>query len=142
MPNAQNLVFLTPSCQVAKLKSMLRARLCHHRAFVVGFLLICLTVSLATKPHADSADADACSVLLVSHDETAHYVGAAPQAAKTADDHCFLCHSLRSLGSVLDKFEQRETIRHAERLHVPALTLVDRIEWSLVLGRAPPQASI
>ena len=120
---------------------MLRGRSWIQRAVVAGWLLISLSASLVALPHASGADADACMATLVQHDEGAHFIGAAPTSSSTGSQHCLLCHSLRSLGFALEQFQQRQTILAAERLHPATLDAEDRIEWSLVLGRAPPSAS-
>jgi hypothetical protein len=102
----------------------------------------CLLVSLSTGtralPHASDPDDFACSPILVNHDESAHYVGAAPSSPVTDTQHCFLCHSLRSFFSAFEKYEQRDGAPRVERLHAPPLASAARLEWSLVLGRAPP----
>ena len=92
-------------------------------------------------PHAGGADLDLCMGTLVQHDQGAHYIGAKPESVSPDGQHCLICHSLRSLGSVLDIFQQRETIVAAEPLHALALIARDRLEWALVLGRAPPSTS-
>jgi hypothetical protein len=100
-------------------------------------LLVALCAAAATIPHAAGPDDPACSPVFVSHDASAHYVGALP-ARDTGSEHCYLCHSARSLFSFFDKHEQRDNEADAERLHAAPVLLAGRFAWAVVLGRAPP----
>ena len=107
-------------------------------AGVAVFLLVSLCAGSLAPPHGEGGDDFACSPILVSHDESAHYIGAAPSSRHDDAQHCFLCHSVRSFHRVFDKYEQRDGILRAERLHAAPLVFAGRLEWALAPGRAPP----
>jgi len=115
---------------------MFRANSWRQRAGVAVLLLVSLCAGRVALPHAE--DPDASGPVLVNHDESAHYIGSAPTSSDADHPHCFLCHSLRSFCSGFEKYEQRESAVRAERLHPAAIVFADRLEWSLVPGRAPP----
>jgi hypothetical protein len=117
---------------------MFRARSSFQRARISVVLLVALCAGPVTLPHAEGPDDSACRPVLVSHDESAHFIGAAPSTSETDSQHCYLCHSARSFSSLFEKHEQRDRALGAERLHAAPVALADRLEWSLVLGRAPP----
>ena len=109
-----------------------------QRAGVASLLLVSLCAGRVALPHAGDPDDFASSPVLVTHDERAHYIGSAPASRNAEHQHCFLCHSLRSFCSGFEKYEQRDSALRAERLHAATIVLADRLEWSLVQGRAPP----
>jgi hypothetical protein len=92
---------------------------------------------LARWPHAAGSDDAACLAVFVSHDESAHRIDAAP-SRDGEGRHCYLCHSARSWFSFFETYAQRGGPVRAERLHAARISSDDRLEWSLVLGRAPP----
>lgn len=116
---------------------MLRVRSWMQRAGIT-VLLLALSAGSLTLPHGDGRDDPACGPVLVSHDQSAHYIGAASATRETDPQHCYLCHSARTLFSVFEKYKQREGALHPERLHAAPVALAGRLEWSLVRGRAPP----
>ena len=106
------------------------------RAGVILVLLASLTAGSIALPHAD-ADA-ACSPVPVSHDESAHYIGADSTPSPAESEHCFLCHSVRSFYPAFDRFEHDRHGPSAERLHSAATDRARVAAWVLVPGRAPP----
>ena len=88
-------------------------------------------------PHAGGDDAG-CGPVFVNHDAGAHHIGIATSIADRDAQHCYLCHSLRSFFSLIDKYEQRDLPLHSERLHAGNVAPPDRLAHSLALGRAPP----
>ena len=106
------------------------------RAGIIFVLLATLTGGSFALPHAET-DA-ACSPVLVSHDDSAHYVGADSTRAPAEGDHCFLCHSLRSFYPAFDRFEHYHDGPSTERLHTAATDRARVAAWVLVPGRAPP----
>ena len=116
---------------------MFGARSWIRRAGFSVAVLVALAAGLPIVPHADGSEDASCRPLLVSHDESAHYIGAGP-SQRSDGQHCYLCHAARSFFPAFDQYEQREGARRAERLHAAPLVVADRFEWSLVLGRAPP----
>jgi len=108
-----------------------------RRAGVALLLLASLIAGTVALPHADDADV-ACSPILVTHDESAHHVGADPTRSPLDNDHCVLCHSLRSFYTPFDKFEQEHYGPRAERLHIAPIDRARIVAWTLVPGRAPP----
>jgi hypothetical protein len=105
---------------------------------VAATLVITLCTGVAALPHTEGFDDFACAPVFVGHDESAHYIGAAPTTNHVDGEHCFLCHSLRSFHPGFEKFIQRNFAVRAERLHTSPVALADRLDWSLVPGRAPP----
>jgi hypothetical protein len=129
---------LTPVAALDKLKPMSRARWWIRRAGVTVFLIGSLCAGMVAPPHAEGLDDFACSLAAVNHDQSAHYIGSAPPSSDPDTQHCFLCHSLRSFSSALDRFEQRIATPKVERLHAALVALADDSEWALLPGRAPP----
>jgi hypothetical protein len=117
---------------------MFRAKSWMPRAHVAVLLLVSLCAGPVTLPHAEDSDDFACSLVLVSHDESAHYIGAAPTASDVDGRHCFLCHSLRSFYPGLDKFVQHDGALRTEQPHTAPFAFAGHLDWSLVSGRAPP----
>lgn len=109
-----------------------------QRAGVALLLLASLGAGTVALPHTDGPDDATCSPVAVTHDESAHYVGADPTPAPAEADHCFLCHSLRSFYQAFDKFEQHHYGPSAERLHAAPIARARLTGWTLVPGRAPP----
>jgi hypothetical protein len=128
---------LTPTQALAKLKMMFRPKAWSRRAGVTALVLLSLLTGTLALPHAE-VDDFACSPVVLSHDETAHIMGAAPDSPTRDAEHCFLCHSLRSVYPAFEKYEQKTGAFRAERMHAAAFAFADRIDWSLVPGRAPP----
>jgi hypothetical protein len=117
---------------------MFRDKSWARRAGVALWLVICLCGSTVLPPHADGADDIGCNPVLVTHDESAHYIAADPALAQGDADHCLLCHSLRSFHSVLDKFNHHDYAPRADHLHAAQIDRPALVEWTLVPGRAPP----
>lgn len=109
-----------------------------QRVSVALLLLASLGVGTIALPHADGPDDAACSPIAVAHNASAHRIGADSAPGPTEADHCFLCHSLRSLYPAFDKFEQQRYTRRAERLHIAPIDRARVVAWTLVPGRAPP----
>ena len=120
----------------AKLHLMGRAPSWIQRTGVVFVLLASLTAGSVALPH-DAADVE-CSPVLVSHDESAHHIGADSTRSPAESEHCFLCHSLRSLYPAFDRFEHHHHGPNTERLHTAATDCARVAAWVLVPGRAPP----
>lgn len=109
-----------------------------QRASVALLLLVSLAAGTIALPHSDGADDAACSPVAVAHDQSAHHIGAAENAAPTEPAHCLLCHCLRTYHHAFDRFHQpRHTVR-TERLHFAAIDRPSVVAWALVPGRAPP----
>ncbi len=123
---------------LAKLIWMSRVKPWVHRAGVAIALLVCLLASTASLPHSDGPDDIACNPVAVAHDASAHGVRPDTTRSRTAADHCFLCHSLRSFYSAFDTFEHYDNTPHAERLHAAQVDRPGLFAWTLVPGRAPP----
>ena len=116
---------------------MFRMKVWSGRAGVIALVLLSLLTGTLAVPHAEVDDL-ACTPVVLSHDETAHVLGAAPDSSERGSEHCFLCHSLRSFHPAFEKYEQKTGAFRAERMHAAAFVFADRIDWSLVPGRAPP----
>jgi hypothetical protein len=108
-----------------------------QRAGIALLLLASLSSSAITLRHVDDADA-ACSPIPVTHDQTAHAIGADSKTASAAADHCFLCHSLRTFYPAFDKFEHHHYAPRTERPHVAPVDRASAVVWTLAPGRAPP----
>jgi hypothetical protein len=122
----------------AKLKTMFHTPWWVLRARVAFLLLASLCIGTVAQPHADGVDDPACRPVLISHDESAHYIGATASSEEPEGQHCFLCHSLRSFSPVLEKYQQRDAHRRVERLRAANAPFGGRVERSLASGRAPP----
>jgi hypothetical protein len=129
---------LTRYGALAKLRSMFPGSSWLGRAGLAAFLLVTLLAGAVAMPHGKGRDDVACSPVFVTHDERAHQVGAAPSSTDSEIPHCVLCHSLRSVFRVFDKYQQVDSALRTERLHVAPLSFTGRITWVLVPGRAPP----
>src|SRR5262245_5598554 len=67
--------------------------------------------------HAGGDDRD-CETVLVLHDHTAHRLGAAQADPTAPASHCYICHSLRVLGTMLAARNTAATIEtHSRPLH-------------------------
>ena len=108
------------------------------RCAAVVVLLTSLCAGTMSRPHAASSDDLACNPVGLAHDESAHYIGAAARTLDPHADHCFICHSLRGLSAGFEKYVLRDNALSAEGLHTGTLVIVDRFDWSLTPGRAPP----
>jgi hypothetical protein len=122
----------------AKLKFMFRGSSWIGRAGVTLLLLASLGAGTIALPHADGADDVACSPIAVAHDESAHSIAADSTRMPAEGDHCFLCHSLRSIYPAFDKFQQHHYTPSTERLHLAPADRASAVAWTLVPGRAPP----
>ena len=139
MPSAsQNCRFLTPSTPAAKLKSMFRRAFWIQRAGIALFLVASLAAGSIALPHADEAADTQCTPVMVAHDESAHYIGAAHTPSPGHAGHCFLCHSLRTFYPTFIRFQQHHDTPLTERLHLAPIDRASIGEWTLVPGRAPP----
>jgi hypothetical protein len=116
---------------------MSRGQSWFRRAGVALLLLASLGAGTVALPHVDGRDV-ACNPIAVTHDETAHYIGADPTPAPADGDHCFLCHSLRSFYPAFDKFQQHHHAPRTERLHPAPIDCARVVAWTFVPGRAPP----
>jgi hypothetical protein len=105
---------------------------------VAVLVLASFIASTGALPHTEGLEDFACSPVLISHDETAHHVGSAPAFSHSDAQHCFLCHTARSFGSVLEQFELRDDAQRADTLHTPALDRSAAADWTVRPGRAPP----
>jgi len=128
---------LTLKRAVVKLKEMFRLTWVRRTGVAVA-LLVSLCTGTVALPHAVGFEDSACGRILVSHDESAHYIGPARSSAHTDGQHCFLCHSLRSFCPFFEKYEQRDGALRAERPHAAPVAVASSLEWSLAPGRAPP----
>ncbi len=117
---------------------MFRAKSWFQRAGVAVSLLISLCAGSVAPPHIEDLDDIACRPILVNHDESAHYIGAASPSSEVEGEHCFLCHSFRSVYPAFEKFVQHDGALRAEQPHAAPFAFADRLDWSLVPGRAPP----
>jgi len=92
--------------------------------------------------HAGGDDRD-CDSALVLHDHSAHRFAAAPSQSTRPADHCYLCHSLRLLHTLL-------TARGPRAIVAVRSTLLRQVASVEVLSgpaialssRAPPTASL
>jgi hypothetical protein len=109
-----------------------------RRSGVALLLLASLATGAIALPHEGAIDDAACSPIIVAHDARAHYIGADSTPAPADRDHCFLCHTLRSIYPAFDRFEYRHSTPRTERLHVALIDRAGRVAWALVPGRAPP----
>lgn len=115
---------------------MLRERT--HRAAIALVLLAAVAAGTGALPHDPGSDDVECRNVLLAHDESAHYIGAARTATHDDADHCYLCHSFRSVHPADDRFDDRREGRDSVRLHIVQAGVAGRLEWSLLPGRAPP----
>jgi hypothetical protein len=117
---------------------MFRTSSWNQRGGISVILLTALCAGFVTLPHSEGGDDSACVPVFVSHDQAAHYIGAAPSTGKGEGQHCYLCHAARSFFSVFQEYDQRDGALRAERLHLAAAARGGRVAWSLLPGRAPP----
>jgi hypothetical protein len=117
---------------------MFRAQSWIRRSGMAVVVLASLCAGTVALPHAEGLDDFACSPVPVSHDERAHSIGAASTSRESDGQHCFLCHSLRSFHTPLERSPQRHRAVRAERLHATPFALAERLDWPLAPGRAPP----
>lgn len=88
--------------------------------------------------HAGNDDPD-CNVVIVHHDHSAHRFSAAPTSPSPASDHCYICHSLRSLHGALTAASGRTPIDIGSATYRSHEMLLARGIMRSALGsRAPP----
>jgi len=116
---------------------MFRRQSWARRAGAALMLVATLSAGSLALPHADERDAD-CNPILVEHDASAHEIGPGAKPAAAHTEHCFLCHSLRSLYPAFETFEQPHDAPSAEPLHIARIDRARLLAWALVPGRAPP----
>ena len=117
---------------------MLRA-LRHTRAFALFALLVMsgsVPVSIAALLH-EGAD-DACQVVLLAHDESAHRIGATRDATPSDSQHCVVCHWLQSVQAPATAAFMAAPSADSHHLAVSALPLTGNDVLALVAARAPP----
>lgn len=106
---------------------------------VAAVLLASLGAGPLVLPHTDSLGDAACYRPAVSHDESAHRFGGAASPDATHQQHCALCHWVRTFCSLLPTGEhvQDDPARHV-RLNATSILAHHHAGWSLTPGRAPP----
>lgn len=118
---------------------MLRA-LRHSRSLALFALLVItgsVPVSILAQLH-EGAD-DACQVVLLAHDESAHRVGASRDNAPSDSQHCAVCHWLQSVKAPATAAFMAAPPANSHHLAVSALPLAGSDVLELVAARAPPR---
>ena len=118
---------------------MLRA-LRHSRNLALFALLVItgsVPVSIAALIH-EGGD-DACQVVLLAHDESAHRIGASRDLAPPDSQHCAVCHWLQSVQAPATAAFMAAPSADSHHLTVSALPLSGTDVLALVAARAPPR---
>jgi hypothetical protein len=90
--------------------------------------------------HLGGDDPD-CNLVFVPHDHTAHRFSTAPSSGTPAQDHCYICHSLRLLHVALAQKHQRVTIDlHRAQLADSSNAIACQRAGVSLSSRAPPAA--
>jgi hypothetical protein len=105
--------------------------------FALVVMLGSVPVSISALLH-DAAD-DACQPRLVAHDESAHRLGA-PRTAAPESPHCFVCHWLHSVQTVVTTTSVGAPASTHHQLSVSALPLASAAALEQLAARAPPPA--
>lgn len=117
---------------------MLRA-LRHSRNLALFALLVItgsVPVSITALLH-EGGD-DACQVVLLAHDESAHRIGASRDSAPSDSQHCAVCHWLQSVQAPATAAFMAVPAADTHHLAVLALPLSGTDVLALVAARAPP----
>jgi hypothetical protein len=111
-----------------------------------AFSLLALLVMLGSVPVAvtavvhDDGDDAICQPQLVLHDHSAHRIGGARTTTVPQPQHCFVCHWLQSLQTVLAHTSQAIPSSDVHHLALSAAPAGDRRAASDLPARAPPRA--
>jgi hypothetical protein len=81
---------------------------------------------------------DACQVVLLAHDESAHRIGAARQSAPADSQHCAVCHWLQTVQAPAAAAFMAAPSVDSHHLALSALPLSGGDVLELVAARAPP----
>jgi hypothetical protein len=113
---------------------------CLTRA-IASLLALLVCGSALGWGHVGGDDRD-CDIVVVPHDHSAHRLSNAP-VSSPLDDHCFVCHSLRSLHHAVASRYHRVTIARSavHRLDGDLLAVRDGLK-SGVSSRAPPSVRL
>jgi hypothetical protein len=111
-----------------------------RRGSIAVVVLVSLLAGTIPVPHTNGLDDPDCFPLLMGHNERAHHFGAAPISSPVSSEHCFLCHSLRSLHQPQERQYQRDLVPGSEQLYVAGRVASARAEWLPTAGRAPPRS--
>jgi hypothetical protein len=115
-------------------------RALRHSRNLALFALLVITgsvpVSIAALLH-EGAD-DACQVVLLAHDESAHRIGGLREAAPPDSQHCAVCHWLQSVQAPATAAFKAAPSADSHHLAVSALQLSGNDVLALVAARAPP----
>jgi hypothetical protein len=108
---------------------------------LAAFLAVLVCGGALDWGHAGGDDPD-CNPVFVHHDHNAHRFSAATHSTPPAD-HCYLCHSLRLLHTLLVARGARIAVasESASLLRSDALAAVTAVSFGLS-PRAPPTASL
>jgi hypothetical protein len=105
-------------------------------------LLLASIVSLGALGHAGWDD-PLCDPIPVHHDANAHRFRSGRLPGTPADDHCALCHSMRSLRAGLVATPVAAPVSHDLELLRPAdRALAGRVFDSTAASRAPPAVNL
>ena len=106
---------------------------------VVAVLLASIVCAGATGMGHTAWDDPACDPVPVHHDHNAHRISGGTLPSNDADDHCFLCHSMRLLrnGLVAQHVAAADTTQSATVLATDVVR-AGRVLESSAPARAPP----
>jgi hypothetical protein len=115
-------------------------RALRHSRNLALFALLVMTgsvpVSISALLH-EGGD-DACQLVLLAHDESAHRIGAARDAAPSDAQHCAICHWFQSVQAPPTASCMAAPAADSHHLAVSALPLSGNDVLALVAARAPP----
>jgi hypothetical protein len=109
-----------------------------RKASIAVLVLLSLFAGTIPGPHVDGLGDPDCLPLFAGHNESAHHFSAVSSARTDNTEHCFLCHSLRSLHQPHERHQQRDLSAGSEQLHIAGPAVAAHSEWSPTAGRAPP----
>jgi hypothetical protein len=116
-------------------------RALRHSRHLALFALLVITgsvpVSIAALLH-EGGD-DACQVVLLAHDESAHRVGGPRGNAPSDSEHCVVCHWLQSVQAPAAAAFMAAPAVDSHHLALSALPLSGSDVLAVVAARAPPR---
>jgi hypothetical protein len=120
--------------------SALVAEVMRRKGLIAVLVLLSLFAGTVPGRHLDALGDPDCLPLFAGHNESAHHFSAVSSSRTDSAEHCFLCHSLRSLHQPHERYQQRDVSAGSEQLYIAGPAVAAYSEWSPTAGRAPPHS--
>jgi hypothetical protein len=106
-------------------------------AWLAAMLVCSLGAGALGDLHAGGGDR-ACEYVAVAHDTAQHRFSSADEAPSHAEQHCYLCHSIRQASPLIALARMAPQVGASARLSAPSRTPHSRLRDRRLPSRAPP----